>query len=466
MAWSETLFDAEFNDVKFEVLATDDTFSWDLVEHETLYTAGAELEDLGEKARRYVITAIIYGDDYEIDRDKLLAALALPGIGLLIHPLYGSIFCKCKTATLKSEADRRDACILQLLFIEHKQEPLLFSQPAPSAAANAAQDAAEEADNALNDAVVASPNFETLINNADDAPGFFESAIAALAEFAGEVAPILLEAQAIWQDAKLLRAFVQRQYAQMAPDAAQNAASQKLGGFNAAGAKITRAVNRPSTPTHPARRAIEFVCAATALAHIAADLLGDEAANPTLSPPELAHIADTSRRLIQAAIKQIEPDSPAQSTSPIYPALSARIARLGTIRPESAALLAADLLAVNPQAASLNDATLTKLANLLAVPLNARLARITRPPWPLTIARPVSQALRNLAYQIQSAQIAALNQRPPLIIRKAPLSGNLTLVAHAWYGDASRAGELGRLNPSVINPNFIERDQLLSAYPK
>ena len=48
-------------------------------------------QDLGRKARRYQINAVLVGDDYMDRRDALIGALETEGPGLLVHPYYGQL---------------------------------------------------------------------------------------------------------------------------------------------------------------------------------------------------------------------------------------------------------------------------------------------------------------------------------------------------------------------------------------
>ena len=48
-------------------------------------------QDIGKKARRYQLNAILVGDDYMMQRDALIGALETPGPGILVHPYYGQV---------------------------------------------------------------------------------------------------------------------------------------------------------------------------------------------------------------------------------------------------------------------------------------------------------------------------------------------------------------------------------------
>lgn len=76
----------------------------------------------------------------------------------------------------------------------------------------------------------------------------------------------------------------------------------------------------------------------------------------------------------------------------------------------------------------------------------------------------VCNDLREAAECVQSLGREALRARPALLMRRADREGNFRLLAHALYGDHSRAVELARLNPQINNPNFIPRGQEVLTY--
>lgn len=48
-------------------------------------------EDLGRATREWTIDAFVIGDDYDLQRDRLVAAVERPGAGELVHPYYGRL---------------------------------------------------------------------------------------------------------------------------------------------------------------------------------------------------------------------------------------------------------------------------------------------------------------------------------------------------------------------------------------
>lgn len=70
-----------------------------------------------------------------------------------------------------------------------------------------------------------------------------------------------------------------------------------------------------------------------------------------------------------------------------------------------------------------------------------------------------------MAYQVQEAARAVIELRPPVQLRAAPVTGPLRLVAHALYGDHSRATELLRLN-AWGRRLVVERGEKVRAYAR
>ncbi len=74
------------------------------------------------------------------------------------------------------------------------------------------------------------------------------------------------------------------------------------------------------------------------------------------------------------------------------------------------------------------------------------------------------EQMRQCAGCLNRLMIAAINPKPPLVVRPAPLSGTVQQIAFAFYGDFNRSDELTRLNPQITHPNFIVKGQLMNGY--
>lgn len=92
MTWRDRYLDASFRGVSFLVQASTTTVGQRRAVYDLPFDEqGAAAVDLGRRARRYSITALLVGPDYDRARDKLIAALEAPGYGLLVHPYLGAV---------------------------------------------------------------------------------------------------------------------------------------------------------------------------------------------------------------------------------------------------------------------------------------------------------------------------------------------------------------------------------------
>ncbi|EPB9480677.1 DNA circularization N-terminal domain-containing protein, partial [Escherichia coli] len=116
----------------FEVLNTDEQISRDHAVYEYPFVDGADLHDLGRKARPFRMTAFLWGDDYEYKLGKLTAALDEGGDGELIHPVYGSVPSVIVTGySIRHDAESPDSCTIDMSFLENRTGSALFSTPLP-----------------------------------------------------------------------------------------------------------------------------------------------------------------------------------------------------------------------------------------------------------------------------------------------------------------------------------------------
>ncbi|WP_429496750.1 hypothetical protein ACQUFY_09255 [Robbsia andropogonis] len=90
----------------------------------------------------------------------------------------------------------------------------------------------------------------------------------------------------------------------------------------------------------------------------------------------------------------------------------------------------------------------------------------TRTNFTIDQSRPVTESLKDVAQAIETLGEAIVNTLPPLITRQVDTPCNLALLAFQWYGDYTRSDELLRLNPTLRNPNFINRGETLNAFAK
>ncbi|MCW3479742.1 DNA circularization N-terminal domain-containing protein [Neisseriaceae bacterium JH1-16] len=447
MAWEKTLLDASFRGIKFDCLRTQDSAQRDTASHEYPYQDGADVEDLGRKARRIVISAMFFGKDYETRLQAFLKVLDAPGHGELIHPVFGSI----KQAQLTDyqvahEADNPDACTVELTFVEATPGNPFFVQQLPAQKAEAVSLLASVGKfngieafslglgslsslkngvlgrlNALRDMATG-----TLGAIRSQVKGFISSTLDIInfpRAFAGDLVGMVsglvdlrsFDKNVLMSDWKSLSGQLRdivklpAKVASGSVSAGGVAAGYGTGGGSgstggstggggsgsSSGSLITDSKPIPAQPEDVALiTAVLQVAVSTVLAETAGQIFAAEAEAPTLSPQEIEQISNDVRDTLQDAIEA------------------------------------------------------------------------HRELFPVEVARPVTEALKDVAAAVQAAAIAVIDARPPLVTRRVDAPGNLHLTAFRWYGDYSRAQELARLNPQLRNPNTLQVGDILNAYAK
>lgn len=418
MAWKDSLLDARFRGVRFEVMSVGRAGQRAVVVNEFPYVAGAELDDLNLRARRVKLKAVVYGDDYENQLFELVSALEAPGVGELIHPVHGSMMVLADSWDDEHEADLVDGVVLNMSFIEHSVREIVFNADSASAKTDAIIAKAEAARAAADDAIVRLvqgaagspfPRLTVLKDLFDQARTQLKTLLdgTALRVILSDLDPLLYP-RAYVAD---LRAVVDRALQglpfggrNMAFDASSGAAVVSGSGaadFKAALAQLqpsvvalVPAVAAPSVTMLADKAAVQAHAqahGATALAECAAIVLAGELGEPLLDRAEVEALANQTRQALQQAID----------------------AARGALDGEGRGL--------------------------------------------------ASTALREVAYQVQEAALAVINQRPPLVRKFSSVSGPVRLVAHALHGEPARAVEIIRIN-RLGRRVFVERGDALNVY--
>lgn len=427
MAWTDTLLDASFRGVTFDCLRTQDSAQRDTASHEYPYLDGADVEDLGRKARHITMSAVFFGKDYENRLQAFIKELDKPGNGELIHPVFGSI----KQAQLTDyqvghDADSPDYCAVELTFVEATPGNPFFVQQLPSQKAEAvSQLTATSRANGLEAFAKALDGLKSIKGNLSrlnalrdmmtgtlgairsqvqgiigttldliDYPRAFASDVMSLvsgmADLRGfDIGVILSD----WKS--LVGQFDNVMTLPGKVSAGSASTGDGSGSSGTGGGVVADAKPIPAKPEDVALvTALVQISVATTLAETAGQILAAEAEQPTLSPQEVEQITKDVRNTLQQVIEAHR--------------------------------------------------------NLFSV----------------EDARPVTEALKDTALGVQEAAVAVIEALPPLVTRTVEAPGNLHLVAFRWYGDYTRAQELARLNPKLTNPNALQAGDTLYAYAR
>ncbi|MGY6773617.1 DNA circularization protein [Gallibacterium sp. ZY190522] len=453
MGWTVPIRQASFRGVKFDVITVDDSFDRDTVEHAYPYVNGADIEDLGLTPRTVTFEAIFNGPGYLTDVKRLLAALQKPGADTLTHPIFGRMQnMLCRSMSLRHDADYINYASVDLTFVETTPaKPIFLFEFSIFGKIDELLSMLEDFVDDIFDFYAAMMEVMSFAFNVKDrllgAWGGIYSIVDSVSQLIDEASfdlPALVTAttfkadasKAVKQLANALDKAIKAQ-ANMQDDEETTAQTSKSTGllynqnrFNDAlllvrqlqqiaddvvtskndsySREQTRIKSRVTTLRKEDVK--EMACAikllsTTTLAHLTAQLIADEVEN--LLPSEIETMTTTVRELIQDCITAV-------------------------------------------RALQIEQQTYQNRGEM-------ETARYTS-------AYRVIEKLRQIAQNITVLAVNAINQKPPMIIREAPIAGTLQQIAHAFYQDYTRTDELLRLNPQIINPNFIEKGALINGY--
>lgn len=406
MAWKDTLLPASFRGVGFEVLRTRDHGERSVVEHEYPYRDGSEIEDMGRKARRISITAVVWGPAYEAALEKLGKALDERGPGELVHPVFGPVRAQVLSWDIPHEAERPNYAELALELVVAGADNPFFSRAWPKVDAKA-DTARAGATGVLAQAVA----------NCKDTGAMGRAGLRALADLKSQSSGILTSgadiifAPAAWANdaASLVRGIVDLRsfgLSSLLPDfngvlialtsGIMLPSFSSSSGSGSTGSFLTGTDTGPAVTLGPELAVVQaHVEAERALgvAEAAQIVLESEATTPTLTPAEVETVAASSRELLQQSIDTY------------------------------------------------------------------------RELYPVEQARPVTEPLKDVALAVQQSAAAVIEARPPLVTHTVAEPTCLRLTAHQLYGDHTRAQELYRLN-TPRDPNFLTPGQELTVYAR
>lgn len=450
MAWKDSLLDASFRDLVFNVKNTKDSAKRSIVEHSYPYRDGAELEDNGLNARRIQMTVVFWGDDYESALQKFIEVLDEGGEGELIHPVFGSLPVMVESYEAPHDAEQRDYVEVAVNFIESGRENPFFNRQLN--AAGKSEKKGNEAGAAMKEA----------------SASMAQNLAAQLSEFSQKMSMVaqlefLTDVQEIIGDYQELKSVV-------------------LSGL--------------SYLDFP----MALVSDLQAIIYEVAWLvdLGPETLTERFSGWQRLSNLFTRLPLTSGSAKTSYPTStgfysgyevggltgqPQQSIISLPAEQSTAVEEL-TIGSDSVSKARASLVAqANLEQTKelvdgaiyilIQEATSPSLSpdEVEAIVGNVR-KRIqdsideARLLYGSEGSYAVVEKLRTAALAIQDQGAAVINLKPPLTRYQNKRLVNLHLLAHELYGDYSRAGEIMRLNRALRSPSFIAQGMEISIYAK
>lgn len=398
MSWTNTLQDASFRGVPFEVLAVGDEGGKTLSVIQLPYVNGATIDDMGNEPEAIAVRALLRGDDYETRLQSLLSALRTQGHGELVHPIFGALRVLPLRWRVEHEAERRDQAELSIQFLEDKSsQPGLFNAPAAQSSADRvatlgeqARDQAAESVASIVDTIAGGP-----LPRVTEINAAFSSARAKLSTLLDTTSVRVLQADLdvlLYPRSAMtdLRAVVDGAFSGL-----------PMGGLNA--------------------------------------LFAGDSGDVSMS----AAVSDFNRLSgTQNATITITPISSEPQDIQVSAALTAAARTLNATAVANAATI---ILAAELDLLALERAEIERLAAVARTNLQAAMVA-ARQALDAQRGTEVAMTLVQAAHQVQEAARASLELRPPVITTAAPVGGHPRLLAHSLYGDHTRASELTRLN--------------------
>ncbi len=427
MAWAQTLLDASFKGIVFEVVKTDDSSERAIAEHSYPYVDGSDIEDMGRGARHISVEAVFYGDDYETRLQAFLAVLDQPGAGEFIHPVFGSIKnAQAARSSVHHDAESPDYASVPVEFIESTPGNPFFDRSLPSQKADAVAQhgaAATASASAAAASLIERLRAANPLSGLDTLRDTLTAPLLAISAQTGVVLSgldVLAYPRAWGNDISAL------------VDGILNV--RDFGSsLTADWASIQSDLNSSSVVSTPS---------------VSADWVGvqnDLAAFSEFSAPPAT--------------------APAPVTSGAEPTEAQAIAAVAaTIQVNTSVGLAdaASFVLVSEAATpTLSPVEIEAICNKARGTLNVAIEQV-RAIYGIEQSRTITEQLKDQGLAVQDAARSIIEARPPLILRAVEAPGNLRLAAHLWYADHTRAPELYRLN-GARSP-FVNAGDRVNAY--
>lgn len=455
MSWKDTLLDASFKGVGFDVIDDALRGTHALAEHEYPFVQGADIEDTGVSAMDMSLTAVLWGDDYEGRLQSLLNVLRETGAGELIHPIYGSVP-DCVVADFEAahNEENPDYCTVRMTFKQSVKAAPFFDRDLPTALADEVDFLADLA------AWQGFEVFQTALNKIQKTQSrwnaFHATVLMLVGVLYGQVNGIFTGGLNLLNSPRVLVAELKSVFGTLAN--MHNVGKSGLDGWHDMVGGVSKAAATPWQVSHgtegsvaavdliqrakpedvAAFTALTATVGACALAEQAADILAVQLNEPTLTPVEISRLLADTRAALQRALA------------------AQRILAMMLADEAKADKLAYCLLRLYQTPADSADDVYQRIEAAGLLP---------KTPY-LETAAALAESLRDMAHKLQKQAFAVISLKPPLVQKTVIRDIGLHLLAFEWYGDYSRFGELLRLNPQIRHPNFIEKGTVLNAYAR
>lgn len=465
MSWTDLLHDASFRGVKFECERTHDSAKRALAEHEYPYLDGANVEDLGRRARRTMLVAVFWGNDYESRLQAFLQALDKPGTGELVHPVFGSMpNMQLDDYEASHDADNPDYCRVELRFVEATPGNPFFAQQFPDQKAEAVSALADTtrshgiaAFGKALDALKSARGALSRLNNLRDV------ITGTLGAIRSQVQGIISTTLDIIEYPQAFASDVVSCLSGMADFRSFNIGTI-MSDWKSLVGQLSNTVQLPaaiSSGTATVASSAGMVPTGVTYTTNGSGATSAGSSGNTSTPgggtPSTGGASTSSgtgATVMPAAVVAINANPTDIATVQAIIELAAATQLADT---------ASSVFADEAASPTLSPAEIERIVDDTRTSIQAAID-LHRQLYTLDTSRPIVESLKDMALAVQTAAIAVMDARPALTTRTVTDSGNLHLTAFRWYGDYTRASQLALLNPQIINPNFLLPGDVLNAY--
>ncbi|MFA5826282.1 MAG: DNA circularization N-terminal domain-containing protein [Gallionellaceae bacterium] len=420
MAWEKTLLEAKFAGLIFDIVKTDDEFTWAVVEHSYPYVNGSSVEGMGRDARRIPVEAVFYGEDYEVFLNEFLKRLD-SGAAEFIHPVFGSIAkATAVRGSVHHDADNPDYASVSVEFIEYTPGNPFFDKAQASKNLNtmaAASTVCREA---------AVSKYATLLEKLRNA-----NPLSGLKKLREAITGPLLAAME-FSNAVL---------------ASLDVLAYPRSWANDFSALINGALDIKDWGAN--------VLSEWSSIQAKFSLLDIFAAPSSGAQPEAVNTSSAT------APSEAQAIAVTQATVAVFIATAlADAVTLAFTSIEDAQNISSS---IPTETTEIKPAEIEAMANTARAAIEAAIEHC-RSVYALEDSRAITEPLKDLALAIQDTAAALIETRPPLVQRIVTAPTNMRLLAHHLYGDHTRAPELWRLN-GARSP-FVETGETVHAFAK
>lgn len=474
-AWRNDLQDASYRGVRFDVTSAQDSVSRDTSVHEYPFVDGGDVIDLGRKPRNFRFNALLWGDDYRVNLDNLVAALEESGYGELVHPVWGFVEkAQCIEYQVKHEAEGVDTCTVELVFLDAATGTSV-AQAHPEQLGDSIFDKINELSERAADL------FEQAMAPVNEGLRYLEKGKAALSGMTNTITIMRGDiSSAVSQGISYLtypRAFISDMVSVM--DIRTSAVGDLLD------LKFSDVVSTSSGQSGSSRTASSAVPRTQSNGYLPDSAYAPSVAESGVSATTLLSawsdsvaVAD-ELTMLPVQLVQGEREGPVPMPGNAQPDDVRDLTTAGyIIASATLSSLVTQVLSDDVQPDNLSPDDIETLVNTVRESTQKAIDEVREHygdrtqqlsadshPVGLLWHNVVSQ-LKTIALDVQDLGLLVITRRPPLTRKTVTAAANLHLLAHLWYGDYSRAAELHRLNPKVRDPNNLSAGDIINAYAK